>query len=195
MKCKNFKLKLIANNFCYYCNIIKPDRVFHCKTCRKCVRKIDHHCSIVNNCVGFLNYKIFINMLAYAISTISIVIISYTENLKFYVAEYSICWFTSLFMFILISMIIIECLLIYFFIFHITLVLKGISQYEHTFSYPSKEPDYYDTIINKSMWTCFIDIFGTNPLYWFLPICNFFRFNYYILGIENSDSKKGYTFA
>jgi palmitoyltransferase len=51
--------------FCSHCLKFKPDRCHHCRQCNSCVLKMDHHCPWVINCIGFYNYKYFINMLVY----------------------------------------------------------------------------------------------------------------------------------
>lgn len=43
----------------------KPPRAHHCKTCRLCVFRMDHHCPWINNCVGLLNQKYYILFLIY----------------------------------------------------------------------------------------------------------------------------------
>jgi len=45
---------------CPKCISIKPDRAHHCSVCQRCIRKMDHHCPWVNNCVGECNQKYFI---------------------------------------------------------------------------------------------------------------------------------------
>ncbi|RUS80921.1 hypothetical protein EGW08_011302 [Elysia chlorotica] len=45
---------------CPKCSSIKPDRAHHCSVCQRCIRKMDHHCPWVNNCVGENNQKYFV---------------------------------------------------------------------------------------------------------------------------------------
>lgn len=170
MNCHNFKNKTIRENLCRICALIKPERAFHCKTCRKCVKKMDHHCSIVNNCIGLYNYKLFINMLIYGLFTIVIVLITLMENLKFYIDEFSISLFTILYANLIVILLVIFVLLLFFFIFHMSLISKGITQLEKNFSFHIHDGNYYDKILNKSLWEKFTDVFGKNPLIWILPI-------------------------
>uniref|UniRef100_UPI00358EFB63 palmitoyltransferase ZDHHC7-like isoform X2 n=1 Tax=Myxine glutinosa TaxID=7769 RepID=UPI00358EFB63 len=50
---------------CNPCEAYRPPRAHHCSVCGRCVRKMDHHCPWINNCVGELNQRHFIQFLFY----------------------------------------------------------------------------------------------------------------------------------
>jgi hypothetical protein len=62
---------------CNRCLRTKPDRCHHCSQCNKCVLKMDHHCPWVANCIGFGNYKYFINLLFYVALDAGYVAVTY----------------------------------------------------------------------------------------------------------------------
>lgn len=45
---------------CPKCCSIKPERAHHCSVCQRCIRRMDHHCPWVNNCIGENNQKFFV---------------------------------------------------------------------------------------------------------------------------------------
>lgn len=51
---------------CKTCLIKRPPMCHHCRRCGQCVRKMDHHCPWINNCVGEENQFAFLLLLIYA---------------------------------------------------------------------------------------------------------------------------------
>jgi len=47
----------------------KPARTHHCKICKSCVAKMDHHCPWIHNCVGQHNYHNFFLFLVFLACT------------------------------------------------------------------------------------------------------------------------------
>jgi ribosomal protein L40E len=73
-KIKNFEI-------CLKCDSKRPPRAHHCKSCDKCILKMDHHCPWIANCVGLKNQKYFILFLFY--STLGCIITSIGMLSKF----------------------------------------------------------------------------------------------------------------
>ncbi|KAM6430930.1 palmitoyltransferase ZDHHC12 isoform 2-T2 [Liasis olivaceus] len=44
---------------CGYC-MVKPLRAKHCQSCHHCVRRYDHHCPWIENCIGERNHPLFV---------------------------------------------------------------------------------------------------------------------------------------
>ncbi|KAF8217400.1 zf-DHHC-domain-containing protein [Mycena galopus ATCC 62051] len=52
---------------CGKCGQQKPERTHHCRICKRCVLKYDHHCPGVNQCVGLHNERHFVMFMAYLV--------------------------------------------------------------------------------------------------------------------------------
>ena len=52
--------------FCGKCKCWKPDRCHHCSGCNRCILRMDHHCPWFGTCLGFRNYRYFIQFLVHA---------------------------------------------------------------------------------------------------------------------------------
>ncbi|XP_022092944.1 palmitoyltransferase ZDHHC3-like [Acanthaster planci] len=74
----------ISWSICQKCEAYRPPRAHHCRICRRCIRKMDHHCPWINNCVGEFNQKYFIQFLFYVgvagLYAIMVTVISWTYD-------------------------------------------------------------------------------------------------------------------
>lgn len=70
---------------CTRCETYRPPRSHHCRNCKRCIRRMVHHCPWINNCVGGRNQKLFLQFLVY-VSHVTI----YTAFVTIFV---SIIWF------------------------------------------------------------------------------------------------------
>ncbi|KAJ6892453.1 protein S-acyltransferase 15 isoform X1 [Populus alba x Populus x berolinensis] len=73
---------------CDKCVTYKPPRAHHCRVCRRCVLRMDHHCLWINNCVGYWNYKAFFILVLYATiasiySSVMIISCAFQKNWNF----------------------------------------------------------------------------------------------------------------
>ena len=65
----NYKVKSLGDpqgfwyKYCPKCRADKPERTHHCKTCGRCILKMDHHCPWTMNCIGYRNMPHFVRFL------------------------------------------------------------------------------------------------------------------------------------
>uniref|UniRef100_A0A3Q2QCW3 Palmitoyltransferase n=1 Tax=Fundulus heteroclitus TaxID=8078 RepID=A0A3Q2QCW3_FUNHE len=56
--------KSLRRRRCAHCLLQQPMRSKHCQACQRCVRRYDHHCPWIENCVGERNHRWFLVYLA-----------------------------------------------------------------------------------------------------------------------------------
>lgn len=72
-------------NLCKKCEIERNNRVRHCSICNKCTILFDHHCLILDSCVGQRNFKYFVSYVLIALfQFLLFVIIIYFSIKKYY---------------------------------------------------------------------------------------------------------------
>ncbi|KAF9763354.1 Palmitoyltransferase ZDHHC15 [Nosema granulosis] len=72
---------------CETCKTLMPARSYHCPKCNKCFLKFDHHNSVFNCCIGFHNYKAFIQLIVVACNTFLTELLIITLYMKYAVWE------------------------------------------------------------------------------------------------------------
>ena len=76
---ENFEIDI--SSICLYCENVKFDKYYkHCNICDKCVKRYDHHCPWLNNCIGGGNQLIFICFLVSLYINIAIMIFVFRQK-------------------------------------------------------------------------------------------------------------------
>lgn len=79
---------------CSQCQTFKPPFSHHCRICKRCISRMDHHCPWMNNCIGAGNMKHFILFFAYTWSCSVMALVLLGWNYFFCVTQQ--CMFTVL---------------------------------------------------------------------------------------------------
>ena len=53
----------VQRKWCSTCNLYRPLRAHHCRTCDCCIENLDHHCPWICNCVGVRNHRYFVGFI------------------------------------------------------------------------------------------------------------------------------------
>jgi len=68
---------------CEICKASIPFRGKHCRRCGQCVRKFDHHCFLIEGCVGEENHFRFIVYLFFQSITVGLSFINILDNISY----------------------------------------------------------------------------------------------------------------
>ena len=164
---KNIDISKIT--LCGTCLRFKVERSHHCRQCQKCVLKMDHHCPWLANCIGFGNLKSFLLLQFYGIISCIIIALSYWETIIAYNLSYDSnigdCWFSIIIYLLNIGLL---SFLIWLAFMNWTNLFLGqtIIEYSERQRFPSmKKNNIYDMGFYRN----FTNVFGVNPLVWFIP--------------------------
>mmetsp|Transcript_14810 Transcript_14810/g.33694 ORF Transcript_14810/g.33694 Transcript_14810/m.33694 type:complete len:298 (-) Transcript_14810:47-940(-) len=160
---------------CKWCVKYKPDRCHHCRVCRTCILKMDHHCPWIYNCVGFRNHKFFFLLLFY--SSITSHMITWTMLDSVIATLDSDTPFMDMFLLLFGETLagFLALLVTGFFFFHIWLMLKAMTTIEFCEksmkrSSGTSGSSYDVSLYDRGLCGNIRAVLGDNPLLWLLPL-------------------------
>jgi len=154
---------------CKWCAKYKPDRCHHCRVCRTCILKMDHHCPWIYNCVGFANHKYFFLLLFYCV--IDCHLIGWTMLDSVQKSVDSDTPFVKMFLLLFGETLaaFLGVLLTAFFSFHIYLMLKSMTTIEFC-EKQLKRNLQNDSAYNRGFCGNIRSVLGDNMLLWPFPV-------------------------
>jgi len=154
---------------CKWCSKYKPDRAHHCRVCRVCILKMDHHCPWIYNCVGHRNQKFFFLLLFYTFGCSHLIVFTMGESVKRVVdADSDIAeMFTLVFGETLASFL--AVMITAFFGFHIWLMFKAMTTIEFC-EKSMKKVGYSTSPYHRGVFGDLQEVLGSNPLLWWCPV-------------------------
>jgi len=155
---------------CKWCGKYKPDRCHHCRVCKCCILKMDHHCPWIYNCVGFANYKFFFLLLFYAVLDTHLVTWSMLESVKRCIDTPDSVSFNTMFMTFFSEMLsfFLMVLVTLFFLFHVMLSCKAMTTIEYCEKY-EKSVRFETSVYDLGLFGNLRAILGNNLLLWAFP--------------------------
>jgi len=154
--------------FCKWCNQYKPDRCHHCRVCRSCILRMDHHCPWIANCVGFRNHKFFLLLVFYAMVNCVLIFATMMETFRKTVEEEMTPLHRFGIVYCMTLAALMTLLLVPFFLLHISFMLKSQSTIEYCEKRTknTQSPVTYDLGVLDNMRATL----GPYMLLWLLPL-------------------------
>jgi len=154
---------------CKWCAKYKPDRCHHCRICRTCILKMDHHCPWIYNCVGFKNHKYFFLLLLYSAIDCNMIVWTMFGSVR----EAMDLRTPFLEMFLLLFGQTLACFLGFvvsaFFTFHVYLMMRSMTTIEYC-EKSCKRAGYDTNAYDRGPFGNIKAVLGENPLLWLLPV-------------------------
>jgi len=154
---------------CKWCGRYKPDRCHHCRVCRICILKMDHHCPWIYNCVGYFNHKYFFLVLFYSLLDCILIafcmmesVMASTEDNSTFLQMFLLLFGCTLagFMGLLIGV---------FWMFHVWLMMKAMTTIEFC-EKAMKRSGYNASQYDDGLYNNFKSVLGPRWWLWFLPL-------------------------
>ena len=125
-----------ARYFCQVCETLVLEHSKHCAICNRCCAGFDHHCRWVRNCIGRVNYVLFLRMLLFVALTLAlqavmsaITVATKDERL---VTDMIQPWELRLLNTVaLVFVILLLILVVYLLSYHAWLIARGLSTFQH----------------------------------------------------------------
>ncbi|CAJ1336626.1 unnamed protein product [Effrenium voratum] len=157
---------------CKWCGKFKPDRCHHCRVCRTCILKMDHHCPWIYNCVGHYNYKFFILLLFYSAIDCHLILWTMMESLIRCISlpqtpfeEMFLIFFGEILAFVMAALVSV------FLGMHLWLMARGLTTIEFCEkSLPKDGNRNFNSVYDLGILGNLRAVFGANVVFWFLPL-------------------------
>lgn len=164
---------------CKWCWKYKPDRCHHCRVCKSCILKMDHHCPWIYNCVGFGNYKYFFLLLLYAVLDTHLIVWTTIESTRRCIMDPLNTELTTMFFIFFTETLafFLSVLVTVFFGFHCWLMSKAMTTIEFCEKSTPKK-DGQNAFLGRSEQSVYDlglvgnirAVLGNNWILWFFPI-------------------------
>mmetsp|Transcript_32797 Transcript_32797/g.76276 ORF Transcript_32797/g.76276 Transcript_32797/m.76276 type:complete len:355 (+) Transcript_32797:114-1178(+) len=153
---------------CKWCAKYKPDRCHHCRVCRTCILKMDHHCPWIYNCVGFRNHKYFFLFIFYVAVDCHVITWTMIDSVRNSVDGNTPFMKMFLLLFGETLAAFIGLLVTAFFAFHVWLMMKSMTTIEFC-EKSMKNAGYESSVYDKGCMGNIKAVLGDNAILWLLP--------------------------